>query len=104
MITNTKLWILAFAITLLIALVWLMTFPADAQRFDYPHPAFVPYGAGGPQYRGDYYGTYRDPIPWYTAPVPRSGFQNYRYMENPQAARPFLPGLQYRGPRYNGWW
>jgi hypothetical protein len=31
MSNNTKLWLLAFAITLLITLVWLMTFPADAQ-------------------------------------------------------------------------
>jgi hypothetical protein len=33
MSNNTKLWILAFAITLLIALVWMMTFPADAQYY-----------------------------------------------------------------------
>lgn len=84
--------------------------PALVQYYDpdYPHPAFIPYGRGSPMYRGDYYGTYSNPIPWFTAPAPRSGWYPYypgperqrQYPQYQQGARPFLPGRGYYGPRY----
>lgn len=90
---------IAAAIALAVAT---FTTPTHAQYYDpdYPHEAFIPYGRGGPQYRGDYYGTYRNPIPWYTAPSPRNSPGPYpEYLGRPYP-RSYTPYGDWRWRRY----
>lgn len=119
------LWAIVLFLWVIVISLWILVLfrsGAYAQGFrdpDYPHSAFIPYGRGGPQYRGDYYGTYRNPIPWYTAPAARSyraepyyGGEAWR-AQRPESfrypGRPMLPGCQafqcnFRGPGGSWGW
>lgn len=90
----------------LIALAIALAASPAAAQYDYPHSAFIPYGAGSPLQPQDYYGGYRNPTPWFSAPRPLSGYVPYypsdSYIRSHQQFSPHYPGKGWMNPPYWG--